>query len=305
MVAMRLVDGVDDAAEIKDSASSAWATAVEALPRVGIAVVVLVVFVVVGRVLRPIVRGRLARTRTPSFARVFAKLTSAVMTLSGALLAMAVVFPSIKPVNLLAGAGVLSIAVGFAFQDILQNLLAGILLLFRHPFSGGDQIEVEDVTGTVEEITIRETVVMTYDGRRVLVPNATVYTNVIRVQTARPRIRAGFVVGVAYETDLADARHVARDAVAAVEGVADDPPVEVFVTELGDWAINLEVLFWCDARQLEMRRTKSDAIEAVKMAFDAHGIEIPCQVVALQATSSFEAALQGKPVTPAGAVRAG
>jgi len=293
---------VDTTEGLQESASSAWETVVAALPRIGIALAVLVAFVAAGRLLRPLVRTRLSRRRTPSFARVFAKLTSSAMTLTGVLLAVTIVFPSVRPVNILAGAGVLSIAAGFAFQDILQNLLAGILLLFRHPFRGGDQIQVGDVTGTVEEITIRETIVTTFDGRRVLVPNAKVYTDVIRVQTAREHIRAGFVVGVAYETDLHAARHVALSAVRAVDGVVADPGPEVLCTELADWAINLEVLFWCDARQLEMRRTLSRVIEAVKRAFDDHDIEIPCQVVALQATTSFEAALHGTPVTPGGSV---
>lgn len=293
---------VDDAEELRESATSAWEGFVEALPRVGIALGVLVAFFVVGRLLRPLVRSRLSRHRTPSFARVFAKLTSAGMTIAGVLLAITITFPSVRPVNILAGAGVLSIAVGFAFQDILQNLLAGILLLFRHPFRGGDQIEVGDVAGTVEEITIRETVVTTFDGRRVLIPNAKVYTDVIRVQTAHEHIRASFVVGVAYETDLTKAREIAVNAVRGVEGVVRNPPPEVLSTELGDWAINLEVLFWCDARQLEMRRTLGRAIEAVKRAYDEHQIEIPCQIVALQATTSFEAALEGRPVTPGGSV---
>jgi small-conductance mechanosensitive channel len=137
-----------------------------------------VTFLVFGRLVRPMMRNRLVRRRTPSFAHVFAKLTSSAAAVIGALLAVTIVFPSVRPVDVLSGAGVLTIAVGFAFQDILQNLLAGVLLLFRQPFRGGDQVQVGEVVGTVEEINIRETVVTTFDGRRVLIPNATVYTDV-------------------------------------------------------------------------------------------------------------------------------
>ena len=298
----RVFAQVDSTAELHESATGAWETFVEALPRAGIGLGVLVAFVVLGRLVRPLVRSRLARHRTPSFARVFAKLTSSAMTVAGVLLAVTIVFPSVRPVNVLAGAGVLSIAAGFAFQDILQNLLAGILLLFREPFKGGDQIEVGDVVGTVEEINIRETVVRTFDGRRVLVPNAKVYTDVIRVQTANRHIRASFVVGIAYESDLAAARQVATTSVRSVEGVAAEPAPEVLYTALGESSVDLEVLFWCDAHQLEMRRTVARAIEAVKDAFDEHGVEIPYPIVALQATSSFEAALRRRAVTPGGAV---
>ena len=291
--------------ELQESATGAWATFVESLPRVGIAVGVLVAFVVTGRLLRPLVRRRLVRHRTPSFARVFAKLTSSAMTVAGVLLALTIVFPSVRPVDVLTGAGVLTIAAGFAFQDILQNLLAGILLLFRQPFRGGDQIMVGEVTGTVEEINIRETVIMTFDGRRVLIPNAKVYTDVIHVQTARPTIRSNFVVGIAYEADMAAARRIATEAVATVEGVASDPPPEALYVELDSSTVDLDIRFWSDAHQIEMRRTLDGAIEAVKTAFDADGIEMPSQVIALQATSSLAAALHGGEVTPGGSVANG
>lgn len=294
-----------DVEELQESATGAWETFVDALPRVGIALGVLAAFVIVGRLLRPLVRRRLLRHRTPSFARVFAKLTSAAMTVLGSLLAITIVFPSVRPVDVLTGAGVLTIAAGFAFQDILQNMLAGILLLFRQPFRGGDQIEVGDVTGTVKGINIRETVITTYDGREVLIPNAKVYTDVINVQTAHDKIRANFVVGIAYEADMARARRIAVEAVSDVPGVAPDPAPEALYVELGTSTVDLDVLFWCDAHQLQMRRTLARAIEAVKTAFDEHGIEIPSQVVALQATSSFATALHGGEVTPGGSVANG
>ncbi len=291
--------------ELSGSAKGEWAGFVASLPRVGVALGVLAGFVIVGKLLRPVVRARLARNRSPSFTRVFARLTSTAATLAGFLLAVTIVFPSVRPVDILSGAGVLTIAAGFAFQDILQNLLAGILLLFRQPFRGGDQIKVDDVTGTVEEINIRETVIATFDGRRVLIPNARVYTGVIQVQTARPHVRSNFVVGVAYETDLAAARSVAVEALSRVEGVLAEPAPEAVYLAFGTSAVDLDVRFWCDARQLEIRRTLGRAIEAVKAAFDARGVEMPCQVVALQGTSSFAAALRGGAVTPGGGLADG
>lgn len=297
-------DAGDDVDALTGAVSDAWETLLAALPRVGIAVVVLVAFVLAGRLLRPLLCRHLSKRNTPSFARVFSRLTLSGMTVLGSLLALTVVFPSVRPVDVLAGAGVLTIAVGFAFQDILQNLLAGILLLFRQPFRGGDQIKVGDVAGTVQEITIRETVVRTFDGRRVLIPNATVYTDVITVQTGNPVIRSSFTVGIAYEADIAEARQLALDAVRGVEAVVDDPTPEVLVVGLGAATVDLEVLIWASAVQLESRRALDEAIEAVKRAFDDAGIEMPSDLVALQATTSFAAALRGDPVTPGGSVEA-
>jgi small conductance mechanosensitive channel len=278
---------VDEVEEVAESATSAWQTFYEALPRVGIALGVLVLAFLLGRLLRPIVRSRLRRHKPPSFARVFAKLTSATITTLGVLLAVTIVFPSVRPVDVLAGAGVLTVAVGFAFQDILQNLLAGILLLFRQPFVGGDQMQVGDVQGTVDEINIRETVVTTFDGRRVLIPNAKVYTDVITVQTARDAIRSNFIVGVDYGVDLQRAIKVAEEAVANVEGVVAEPAPEALYLEMGTSTVNLDVRFWSDAHQLELRRVLSRAIAAVKQAFDEAGIAMPSDIVELVARPSF------------------
>lgn len=291
-----------DIDEVQSSVTSAWDTFLAGLPRAGIALVVLVVAVVVSKVLRPVIRRRLARFRTPSFAQVFAKLISGAITTLGALFAVTVLFPSVKPVDILAGAGVLTIAVGIAFQSILGNLLAGVLLLFRQPFQGGDQIAIGDVAGTVEEINIRETVIKTYDGRRVLVPNATVYSDILTVQTAHPQVRTAIAVGIAYEADIKAARQTVTEAAASVAGVSHDPPPEVLVTELAESVITLEALIWCDPHQLELRRTVDAATEAIKVALDRAGIEMPAAVIALQGTTSFAAALRGEPVTPGGAV---
>lgn len=296
---------VDEAEEVAEKATSAWETFVEALPRISIAIGVLVVLVLLGRVLRRLVRWRLAKHRTRSFANVFGKLAGTTSTVLGILFAITIVFPSVQPVDVLAGAGLLTVAVGFAFQDILSNLLAGMLLLFRQPFVGGDQIEVTEHVGTVQEINIRETVIKTFDGRRVLIPNRDVYTNAITVQTGFPRIRTDVVVGIAYGADMSHAREVALDAVRGVEGVANEPAPEALYVELAASRVNLDVRFWSNSHQLELLRTKDRVIEAVKTAMDDAGIELPADVVALQATSSLAAALQGQPITPGGAVAHG
>lgn len=292
----------DTTDQVADSASRLWDAAVRSLPRVGVAAIVIVASWGIGRAVRSGGERLLARRHTPSFSTVMAKLCGWAVTILGVLLALAVTFPSVRPVDLLAGLGFFSLAIGFAFQDILENLLAGIVLLFRQPFVGGDQIQVGDAEGTVERITVRETVITTWDGERILVPNADVYKNAVRILTAHPRRGTGFVVGVAYETDLERARTTARDALASVAGVRSEPPPEALVLELTGSTVDLEVRFWSSPHELVRRRVLDRAIAAVKVAFDDAGIEMPAGVVALQAASSFEAALHGRPVTPGGAV---
>lgn len=99
------------------------------------------------------------------------------MVAGAVLIASVIIFPSVKPSTVISSLGIGSVAIGFAFKDILQNLLAGILLLINRPYRRGDQIVVKDYEGTVEHIQSRATLIKTYDGRRVIIPNSDVYTS--------------------------------------------------------------------------------------------------------------------------------
>ena len=169
---------------------------------------VIVVGLLLAKVLRVVVRWWLARKRTLSYARVFSTLAAFLLGALAVGAGLTVAFPSVQPVDILGGLGIASVAIGIAFQNVLANLFAGVLILVREPFRAGDQIAVGDVRGTVEEVNLRETVVRTFDGRRVLVPNSTVHGEVLTVQTGYTHIRTTVVIGVDYSTDLARARSV-------------------------------------------------------------------------------------------------
>lgn len=290
--------------EISSSARSLWESTLDALPRIGVALAIVFVGWGIARGVRWIVRTRLRRSRTPSFANVISKLTSWVIVIISALIAVAVTFPSVKPVDLLAGLGFFSVAVGFAFQDILENTLAGVLLLFRQPFQSGDQIKVVDQAGTVTEINIRETRITTFDGESVIIPNRDVYKNVIRVHTHHDLHRLQFDVGIAYDNDAGQATSAIVEALNATPGVENDPPAEALVHELAASTVNIRAMFWTNSRRHESIVALDTAIKAVKARLDRDGIEMPANIVALQATPSFRAAVQGDAaVTPAGNLR--
>lgn len=296
-------DGVEEVERVAGTAERAWATLVEALPRLGIAVVVATVVILVGKLMRRVVHWRLSKKgRTPSFVNVFSRLTQTLFTVIAVLLAITIIFPSVKPVDVLASAGLLTVAAGFAFQDVLSNLLAGILLLFRQPFIGGDQIRVGKSEGTVTEITIRETVLKSFDGRKIVIPNSKVYSEIIEVQTGFAHIRTAFAVGVAYEADLSTARQIIVGALAEVDGVISDPAPEALVKELAASTVIIEARFWSDPHQLHTRQVLDRAVEQVKRRLDEAGVELPSEILALQATSSLAAALKGEKVTPGGVV---
>jgi len=237
--------------EIGDSARSLWESTLNALPRVGVAVAIVAVGWFLGRGVRWTIRARLLRHRTPSFAKVISKLTSWILVIVSVLLALAVTFPSVKPVDLLAGLGFFSVAVGFAFQDILENSLAGVLLLFRQPFRSGDQIAVVGQSGTVVEINIRETRLTTFDGESVIIPNRDVYKNVILVHTDSPTYRLQFDIGIAYDNDPGLATTAIFEALQTVPGIQRDPLPAAVVHELGVSTVNIRALFWTNSRRHE------------------------------------------------------
>lgn len=289
--------------EMSESASNMLDSLLRALPRLGVAIVLLVLAWLAARGIRWLMRRYLARHQTPSFTNVMSKIAGWVVLTVGFLGAVTVVFPSVQPVDLLAGLGFFSLAIGFAFQDILENTLSGVLMLFRQPFRAGDQIEVQERVGTVEAITIRETRIRTFDGQLILIPNRDVYKSAIRVQTHYELRRLSFVVGIAYENDPAHAAELIEAALAEVEGVAADPAPEALIETLGVSTIDLSARFWCDARQRESLHVLHRAIDTVKKALDEAGIEMPAEIIALQATPSFRAAVQGDAeVTPGGSV---
>jgi len=255
----------------------------------GIAVVGVVLARLIGAGVRRLLRWR---GRRDSYARVFGTLTAGVLGLLLVLAGIAVAFPSVQPVDALGGLGIISIAAGIAFQDVLSNLFAGVLILLREPFRSGDQIAVGDVRGTVEEVTLRETVVKTFDGRRVLIPNSIVHGGVVTVQTGYEAVRTSIVVGVAYGADLARARATGLEAMHDLPQVLDDPAPQALISNLGSSTIDIELRFWSGARQLETREAQDAVIEAVVGAYTAAGIEMPADITVLEAGPSFRAALE-------------
>ncbi|MEQ8840795.1 MAG: mechanosensitive ion channel family protein [Acidimicrobiales bacterium] len=298
-------DGSQSVADaVTESTGSIVESIGDALPRLGAALIIIVVGYGASRVLRAVLARILARRQTPSFVRVMSKVGGWILLFLSVLAAMAAAFPSVKPVDLLAGLGFFSLAIGFAFQDILENSFSGVLLLFRQPFASGDQIRVGEWRGTVDAITIRETRITTFDGELVLIPNRDVYKSALLVQTHYDIHRVAFTVGIAYENDPDEAAGLIVSALEGVEGIAADPAPEALVRELGVSTVDIEARFWTSTRQLDTRRMLDRAIIAAKRALDENGIEMPADIVALQATPSFKAALSGDvEVTPGGSVR--
>jgi len=193
----------------------------------------------------------------------------------GILLACVLAFPGFELGDIVATLGVGSVAIGFAFQDIFKNFLAGIILLVEEPFLIGDEVVIGDYKGKVENISIRTTKIRTYNGERVLLPNSTVFTDAVKVVTAYAHRRTDLAVGVDYNTSLPEAQNLLLRTINRVEGVISEPTPEIDVVNFGDSSIDFVVRYWSNSRQKQSRNVQTKATIAIKKALDDANISIP------------------------------
>jgi small conductance mechanosensitive channel len=213
--------------------------------------------------------------------RLTVNLMRATLVLLVALWALSVAGVQVGAV--LAGLGLAGLALAFALQNILENFVAGILILIRKPFRRGDQIETNDFSGTIEDIDLRVTHLRDFDDELVLIPNATVFTEPIVNLTRLGRRRTRITVGIDYRDDHDRARAVLTAAVAGVEGVLTTPEPEVLCTELGESSVDFEVSYWTAPQMREVRFVRDRVLRACKSAVEAEGMTIPWPIRTLAA----------------------
>lgn len=225
----------------------------------------------IGRGVRRVFRHR----KYADLGDVLGSISFGLIMIAAVLIASVIVFPSVKPATVISSLGIGTVAIGFAFKDILQNLLAGILLLINRPFRPGDQVVVKDFEGTVEHIQSRATLIKTYDGRRVIIPNSDIYTSAVLVHTAFPTVRSQFDVGIGYGDDPARAAELFGKAIGAVDGVESDPAPEVLPWGLDESSITLRARWWTKSLRREVVHIKARVILAIRQAAVDNAIDLP------------------------------
>ena len=245
------------------------------LPNLLFGLVVFVVFIFIARGVQSGVERLVAnRHQSQSLKLLLSRLSYVAALVLGILVTVTIMVPSFTPASLISALGVGGVAIGFAFKDIFQNFLAGVLLLLTEPFKINDQITYKDFEGTVETIQTRATTIKTYDGRRVVIPNAELFINVVTVNTAYDMRRLQYDIG--YGDDIAQARQLIIEALREVEGVLTEPAPEALVVDLAGSSVNIRARWWINSpRRADIMGAQDRVLEAIKTKLTAHGIDLP------------------------------
>ncbi len=247
------------------------------LPNLVVAVLLVVVFWLAARLARRLILQ--VMERVSSYQQVNKLLATAgyvAVLAAGTFIALGVLDLDKAVTSLLAGAGIIGLALGFAFQDIAANFISGILMSIRRPFTEGDIVKTNDYFGTVVDVNLRSTYLQTFQGQLVVIPNKEVFQSPLINYSKTQRQRIDLRCGVAYGDDLEQAEQVALEAVRSIDYRDQDRDVELYYEDFGDSSINFVVRFWIDFhKQTDFLKARSDAIKRIKRAFDENGITIP------------------------------
>jgi small conductance mechanosensitive channel len=249
-------------------------TIVAFVPRVGAALLVLAAFWLIYRVTRPALRAAMQKAdfHDALIQLIVDSLYRYVILIFG--LVMAADQLGINVGAALAGLGVAGIALGFAAQDSVANVISGIIIFWDKPFVVGDWITTEGHYGKVTQITLRSTRMRTNRNSYVVIPNKSVIDAVLENYSKQGELRIDVPVGIAYKEDIRRAREVLLEAVGGIPGVMTKPPPDVVVESLGDSSVNLLVRAWIENGDAMQPKTFA-IVEASKLALDAAGIQIP------------------------------
>jgi Small-conductance mechanosensitive channel len=215
------------------------------LPKMAVAIIILIVTFMIARGLKNVVQKRAEkRLDDPLLAKFFATLSKWIVIILGIAIAMHVVALGGIARGIFATAGLSGIVLGFAFRDIGENFLAGVLLAFNRPFSIGDSVEINDIKGIIKTLDLRNTHIRSFDGKDIYVPNAMIVKSPLLNSTRDGLLRFDFAVGVDYSNDIHRARELILKTLTGKPGVLKDPGPLVMVEELADNRVNLRVYYW-------------------------------------------------------------
>lgn len=177
--------------------------------------------------------------------------------------------------TVLGGTGLIGLVLGIGFRDITENFLASIFLSVQTPFRNNDVVEVNGIMGIIQRMTIRSTVLMTFQGNHVQIPNSVIYKSTIINYTSNPNRRDEFNIGIGYDMDIAKAQASAMDVLSTHPAVLADPEPMVLAISLDASSVTLRVYYWVNVREHSWEKVRSSVLRLVKQRFETDGITIP------------------------------
>lgn len=237
------------------------------LPNILVAIATVALFVLGARLARKVVVNLCKSTRLDeTLCHALGTIVIFFINLLGVLVAATIVFPSFSPGNLVAGLGITSVAVGFAFKDILENFFAGILLLWQKPFRIGDEIKTNGFEGTVEDIDIRSTRLKTIDGELVVVPNGSMLSSPIVVLTGYAQRRIKMTVAATQGKSVDEMRQLILDVLNKSDFVEKDPSPLVYQTSVGN---SLDIFFWANSKSTSIQRAVDEVASSIQRVINS------------------------------------
>ncbi len=245
------------------------------LPRLALAVLAFVAFVVLAKLSRRWIHSGMVRaTKDERAGNAMGALARYAVLFLGVVVALAIAGVSLSA--MMIGIGAVGFALAFALQETIADFISGMLILITRPFARQDTVEINGEQGNVEQINVRSTKLRTFDGLKIEVPNRSVLANNITVFSEHPKRRFEVAVGIGYDADIGAGLKAAQRAAASVEEVLEDPPVEAFVSGLGGSSVDLIVRFWVPrSPRGTMLAIQGEVVRAVKEALDEEAIDIP------------------------------
>ncbi|WP_179344979.1 mechanosensitive ion channel family protein [Winogradskyella ursingii] len=280
---------------LQDNTSETLAKSIEnyydklitALPRIALSIFVIIAGILIAKAITNFYKSRiLKKAQDPLMARFLAQAIKITLTLIAIMLALQVAGLDGVATGLLTAAGGAAIILGFAFQDIGKNFLAGIILAFNRPFNINDTIKVDNLFGKVKALNFRFMHIKTFDGRDIYIPNSDVLTKPVENYTADGFYRNDFVVGIGYEDDIDGAKKIIHEILDANTDIVHDQDHEnfVFEDELTASTVNLKVYFWVDT--FDYRKSaiiiRGNIIRKVKETLDEKGFNLPADIKELK-----------------------
>ncbi|MDQ3193614.1 MAG: mechanosensitive ion channel family protein, partial [Bacteroidota bacterium] len=256
--------------ELLQMSNDYWIGFIHILPRLALALVVILITVFIGRKISGLVKKRITkRLNDPLLANFIGRITNWIISLIGIIATMEIIGLANFAGGLIAGAGVSAIIIGFAFKDIGENFLSGLILAFNRPFNIGDIIETEDITGSIISLDLRTTTIKTFEGYDVFVPNSMIVNNPLKNYNREGTRRFDFTVGIDYDADVNRARELILNELKLIEEILKDPAPFVIVSELTSNSTNLKIYFWVNAliAGRNLLEIKSEVIEFTVRAF--------------------------------------